>query len=222
MMKNFIFKTMNGKVALQVMSMVVLSIFLVSCEKEDSGLADQPDNAEMAIFNILETGVSKSIDATETQKRAAPAPGDDAIAVIAINGGFGELVEALMYVDEKKDSGLVDLFLNGTDQFTVFAPTDEAFHALYDVLEVEGIRELPADLVLNVLLYHVTEGRRAANSVVPKKNVRKIETLLGETFKVDNNGMIWAIGSNAGIVAADISASNGIIHVIDSVLLPIE
>ncbi len=153
----------------------------------------------------------------------APAPGDQSIAEIAIEAGFTELVGALVYVDEELDAGLVDLFLNGTDQYTVFAPTNEAFFALYGALGVDEITDLPAELVLDVLLYHVTEGRRAANSVVPPVRDRKITTLLGATFTVDRNAVITDIaGQEVNIVAANISASNGIIHVIDTVLLPLE
>jgi uncharacterized surface protein with fasciclin (FAS1) repeats len=153
----------------------------------------------------------------------APKPGPDPIAQIAIDAGFTELVGALVYVDTELDAGLVDLFLNGTDQYTVFAPTNEAFQNLYDALGITGITDLPAELVLDVLLYHVTEGRRAANSVVPPVRPRKITTLLGATFTVDSDAVITDIaGQEVGIVAANISASNGIIHVVDTVLLPLE
>ena len=115
--------------------------------------------------------------------------------------------------------------MNGTDQYTVFAPTNEAFAALVG----DGqISDLPSGLVLNVLLYHVTEGRRASNSVVPKNNTRTIETLLeGASFSVGTDAMITAVGNTANFVVVDgkplvnISASNGIIHVIDTVILPI-
>ncbi|MFO7924259.1 MAG: fasciclin domain-containing protein [Bacteroidales bacterium] len=121
------------------------------------------------------------------------------------------------------DAGLVDLFLNGTDQFTVFAPTNEAFEGLYGALGIDGITDLPAELVLDVLLYHVAEGRRAANSVVPPVRPRTITTLLGETFSVNSAGVITDIaGQEVSIVKPDISASNGIIHIIDMVLLPLE
>ncbi len=154
---------------------------------------------------------------------AAPAPGDQSIAAIAIDAGFDELVGALVYVDEELDAGLVDLFLDGTDQYTVFAPTDEAFEGLYEFLGVGGITELDAELVLDVLLYHVTEGRRAANSVVPPVRDRQITTLLGERFSVNSKGVISDIfGQEANIVAPNISASNGVIHVIDTVILPID
>ena len=152
----------------------------------------------------------------------APAPGPGSIAEIAIDAGFSELVGALAYVDAELETGLVDLFLNGTDQFTVFAPTNEAFEGLYDFLGIEEISDLPAELVLDVLLYHVAEGRRAANSVVPRVGERSITTLLGVTFTVNNEAVITDIfGQEASIVAPNISASNGIIHVIDTVILPI-
>ena len=154
--------------------------------------------------------------------QAAPAPGTDSIAEIAIDAGFSELVGALVYVDEELDAGLVDLFLNGTNQYTVFAPTNEAFENLYEFLGIDEISDLPPELVLDVLLYHVTEGRRAANSVVPPIGKRVITTLLGETFTVDRNAVITdRFGQEANIVDANISASNGIIHVIDTVILPL-
>jgi transforming growth factor-beta-induced protein len=155
--------------------------------------------------------------------RGAPAPGDSSIAEIAIGAGFSELVGALAYVDAELDAGLVDLFLNGTDQYTVFAPTNEAFENLYTALGVNGIEDLPPELVLDVLLYHVTEGRRAANSVVPPVRPREITTLLGAAFTVDRDATITdVLGQEVSIVAANISASNGIIHVIDTVLVPLE
>ncbi|WP_051286540.1 fasciclin domain-containing protein [Salinimicrobium terrae] len=201
---------------LHLFFLTVLSIFLLSCEKEEMELPEQ--NVATADATFLENA-----DLFAAVKKGAPAPGDDPIAVIAIEGGFNELVAALSYVDQELQAGLVDLFLNGTDQYTVFAPTDEAFFELYENLEeVDEITDLPAPLVLDVLLYHVTEGRRAANSVVPPKNYRTIETLLGESFNVDPQGKITAIGATAKITSANISASNGIIHVIDEVLLPIQ
>ena len=70
------------------------------------------------------------------------------------------------------------MFLSGTDQYTVFTPVDKAFESLYEMLSVASITDLDPNLVLNVLLFHVTDGCRAANSVVPKNSKRKIETLL--------------------------------------------
>ena len=201
----------------------VLAIAIIgftSCEKEEMNPMDEAQ---------IENGLKKR-GGPPADKPGAPAPGEFSIAEIAINEGFSELVAALGYVDEELDAGLVDLFLNGTDQYTVFAPTNLAFADLYSAAssalgaDIDEITDLPAELVLNVLLYHVTEGRRASNSVVPPKKPRTIETLLGETFSVNSDLEITAIGSTANLVPSfvNISASNGIIHVIDTVLLPIE
>ena len=181
-------------------AMLGMSLFMVSCSKEDA-------TAPSGQTNELKSG--------------APAPGTDPIAAIAINAGFSELVSALTYVDGELNTGLVDLFLNGTDQYTVFAPTNAAFQNLYSALGVSQISDLPAELVRDVLLYHVVEGRRAANSVVPNNGTRNISTLLGVNFTVNTQGQITAVGNTANITAANISASNGIIHVIDTVILPI-
>ena len=191
----------------RIIMVLALAIVFVACEKDD-------DYAAM--------NAAKTTESAKDFKRgsSAPAPGNESIAEIAIGAGFDELVAALVFVDEKLDAGLVNLFLNGTDQFTVFAPTDDAFKALYKVLNIDEISDLPAELVLDVLFYHVTEGRRAANSVVPPARLRKITTLLGEYFSVSKEGKIYAIGNEANIVAPNISASNGIIHVIDAVILP--
>ncbi|NBG86904.1 fasciclin domain-containing protein [Isachenkonia alkalipeptolytica] len=153
-------------------------------------------------------------------------PGGDSIAAIAIGAGFSELVGALVYVDGELGTDLVGLFSEGTEQYTVFAPTNEAFEALYEEFDVEGIEELGgalgAELIRDVLFYHVAEGRRAANSVVPRVRDRSIITLQGASFSVSNGGIITDLaGQEAEIVAPNISASNGIIHVIDTVLLPL-
>jgi uncharacterized surface protein with fasciclin (FAS1) repeats len=185
-----------------------LAVFVASCNKDE---------------DVKPTEISTDIEALKGGN-GAPAPGDSTIAELAIANGFTELVNALTYVDTALNAGLVDLFQNGTDQYTVFAPDNDAFFALYSALGAGAITDLPAPLVLDVLLYHVTEGRRFSKSVVPPnpRNTRTIKTLLGEKFSVDFEGNIEAIGSTATITAPDISASNGIIHVIDGVLLPIE
>jgi uncharacterized surface protein with fasciclin (FAS1) repeats len=166
--------------------------------------------------------------ASRNVEMAKNKPGTTPIAQLAIDNGFTQLVAALMYVDDELNAGLVNLFMNGKDQYTVFAPTDAAFQDLYAALSVklgtpiDEITDLPATLVLDVLKYHVTGGRRASFSVLPKKGMREISTLLpNATFSVSPAGMITAVGNTAQITTPDINASNGIIHVVDQVLLPI-
>lgn len=178
------------------------------------------------IFTSCESeSISEDLTTADLSANASPAAtkGEESIGIIATdNGNFTQLLAALDYV------GLTDMFVNGTDQYTVFAPTDEAFSALYDQLEISGIEDLPADLVKDVLLYHVTDGRRFSNSVLPKKNHKEIETLLGASFYVDSNGNIDTndeddvTNATIDLELANISASNGVIHAINAVLLPSE
>lgn len=211
---------------LKTLALSTLTLFAFSCQTEDMDTSMQEANSA-ALYQILEANTNGTSNKVSGARQGAPKKGDESIAAIAIaNGSFNELVDALLYVDEELNAGLVDLFLNGKDQYTVFAPVDSAFFNLYNALDpnggIDSIRDLPADLVLNVLLYHVTEGRRASNSVVPKNNYKTIETLLGSTFSVNSSAMITGGNSTANIIIdlKDISASNGIIHVIDAVLLP--
>ncbi|MCM8568650.1 fasciclin domain-containing protein [Gramella jeungdoensis] len=209
------------KIILNSVLLLFSVVLFTACEKDDPSPTD-PNSSDLAIYEVMDlyTGIN------DNGKKPAPKKGDDPIAVIAQQGGFDELVSALVYVDSELGTGLVGLFSSDDDQYTVFAPTDDAFEALYAALStdeavVDEITDLPAELVLDVLLYHVTDGRRAANSVVPPRNYKYITTLLGEEFQVNTDAEIMAIGSTAQIIAADVSASNGIIHVIDAVLLPI-
>lgn len=200
---------------LSIIVVGILSALLVgACTETATGPSSHELNAQNAL----------------SASQAAPKKGDDPIAAIAINEGFDELVAALGYVDDELGAGLVDLFLYGTDQYTVFAPTDAAFEDLYGLLsvvletEIDEITDLPAEIVLDVLLYHVTDGRRAANSVVPKKNEKKIESLLEEMFYVRPDLTIrdglTGLRDDAMIDTPNISASNGIIHVITQVIVP--
>jgi uncharacterized surface protein with fasciclin (FAS1) repeats len=185
-------------------------------------------DSDNAIIAPDQTRVGEMANAAEANR--APARGSESIAEIAIGAGFSELVGALVYVDTELETGLVDLFLNGTDQFTVFAPTNQAFENLYGLLsvvlnaEIDEITDVPAPVVLDVLFYHVAEGRRAANSVVPRRGERTIISLLGEIFAVRTDGTIrdglTGLRDDATIGPANISASNGIIHVIDQVIVP--
>jgi uncharacterized surface protein with fasciclin (FAS1) repeats len=197
-MKTQIISTLKRKLALPVIFILAVTFVATSCQKEQL-LPNIDQEAELRL-----------------------APGSQPIAQIAIDNGFNELVEALVYVDTELNAGLVNLFMNGTDQYTVFAPTDQAFNNLYMAFNITDITDLDAPLVLDVLKYHVVEGRRIAKSVVPRKNLRTIQTLLGVPFSVNPSAQIIALGNTAGIIAADISASNGIIHVIDAVILPIQ
>ena len=106
--------------------------------------------------------------------------------------------------------------LKGEGPFTVFAPTDAAFAAL-----PEGtLDSLLADKeqLTNVLLYHVVSGKVMAEDVLEMDGAM-VETLLGEEIEISiENGMVYI--NDSQVTTTDIEASNGVIHVIDTVLVP--
>lgn len=136
-----------------------------------------------------------------------PSDSDTLVDVAVASDDFEVLVEAVT------KAGLVDA-LSGNRQLTVFAPTDEAFANLLEELGVGGLADLDDDLLVDVLTYHVVPGRRFAASVV---NARKLPTLNGAPIEVDGTELN---DGQATITDTDIEASNGVIHVIDGVLLP--
>jgi uncharacterized surface protein with fasciclin (FAS1) repeats len=144
---------------------------------------------------------------------AARQPGstivETAIAVNQASGEFDELIAAV------SRAGFVGV-LNGNRQFTVFAPTDAAFEDLYDALGVSGVDEIPLDTLRAVLLHHVAPGERFSGDVVGSTRVR---TLNGDFIAPSLDGGN-AYVDGAQILIADVDASNGVIHVIDAVLLP--
>ena len=147
------------------------------------------------------------------QPVAARAPGptivETALAVNAQSGEFDSLIAAVVR------AGLVDT-LNGNRQFTVFAPTDAAFADLFKALGVTSVDQIPVDVLRSVLLYHVAPGERFSGDVVASTRVRTVSK--GFLFPSVAGGNAYV--NDAQIVMADVDASNGVIHVIDAVLLP--
>ena len=140
-------------------------------------------------------------------RRAGPSIVETAIAVNAESGEFSTLIAAV------QAAGLVDV-LNGNRQFTVFAPTDAAFAALG--LNAGNVgTALDAATLTDILLYHVTTGRKDAAEVVASDTIRMLN---GDRVDVTVGGGVFV--DDAEVIITDIRTSNGIIHVIDAVLLP--
>lgn len=147
---------------------------------------------------------------------AAP-PGPTLVEVaIAVNsegpyaGQFDTLIAAVLAAD-----ALVLETLSGNGQFTVFAPTDDAFTALG--LNPDNIGTLDQGFLTDVLLYHVARGRRDARQVLASERIR----MLKGGFLLQDDGVLTDnLGREAKIIVTDVEAANGIIHVIDAVVLP--
>jgi transforming growth factor-beta-induced protein len=132
---------------------------------------------------------------------------DDIVDVAAAAGSFNTLLAAA------EAAGLVDV-LRSEGPFTVFAPTDEAFAALPEGT-VEALLADP-EALRAILLYHVVPGRVTAADVA---GLSEAETAQGSSISISTYGGTVRI-NDATVVTADIPASNGIIHVIDAVILP--
>ncbi len=133
----------------------------------------------------------------------------DIVDIAVADGRFQTLVAAVQAAD------LVDT-LKSEGPFTVFAPTDEAFGKLPEGT-VEGLlNDVPT--LKNILLYHVVSGKVMAADVV---GLTSADTVLGKPVAVSVEGDNVMINESQ-VVIADIEASNGVVHVIDAVLLPPE
>ena len=160
-------------------------------------------------------------------------PGDASIYEIAKSTTIHTTLVALLDRVGLGEGGATDVAGN----FTVFAPTDEAFDKLftnlYANLPADAVDALLADddFITGVLLYHVVDGRRFSNSVFNRKNMKEIETLCASQTLwskpnltvMDSNDLTpnaGIVSDGAGGLLANISASNGVIHVTDEVFLP--
>lgn len=135
---------------------------------------------------------------------------NDLVETAVAAGQFKTLAAALEAAD------LIDA-LKGTGPFTVFAPTDEAFAKLPAGTVEALLKPENKDKLKAVLLYHVVPGSVTADQVT-KLNGRSVKTLQGSSLKVKTSHGVKVDNSN--VTQTDIKASNGVIHVIDTVLMP--
>ena len=152
------------------------------------------------------------VPATAVPATAVPAPKDIVDTAVA-DGRFTTLVTAV------KAAGLVDT-LKGAGPFTVFAPTDEAFAKLpagtvENLLKPENLKTLK-----NILLYHVVAGKVMAADVVALDGKMADTAFAGNSIKISvKDGKVY-LNKNTQVIITDIETTNGVIHVIDTVLMP--
>jgi uncharacterized surface protein with fasciclin (FAS1) repeats len=136
--------------------------------------------------------------------------GKDIVDTAVEAGSFKTLATAL------KEAGLIDT-LKGKGPFTVFAPTDDAF-AKIAKKDLDALLKDKKKLTA-VLTYHVVPGNVMAGDVVKMKDGSKVKTVEGREFTLGlKDGKVMVDGAN--VTKTDIAASNGVIHVIDTVIMP--
>ena len=165
------------------------------------------DESNVVITDIAASnGVIHVVDAVLLPE--APMVSDTIVDVAVADGRFGTLVTALQAAE-------LDSVLSGEGEFTVFAPTDEAFAKLPEGTLDSLLADVPA--LKDVLLYHVVSGTVLAADVVALDSAATLQgqevsiSVMGESVMVDESN----------VVITDIAASNGVIHVVDAVLLPV-
>lgn len=130
------------------------------------------------------------------------------VEIAAANEAFSTLVAAVTAAELAET-------LSGEGPFTVFAPTDEAFAALPEGIVETLLKPENKDQLVAILTFHVVAGKVMSSDVAPGK----VETVNGNSLTIAvNEGVVTVDG--ATVVAVDIEGSNGVIHVIDAVVLP--
>ena len=185
---------------------VVAALVLGACSSDDD------DN------NASETTEQSADDSMETTTDAEEeATADADIVDTAIEAGnFETLVTAV------QAAGLEET-LRGEGPFTVFAPTDDAFAALPEGT-LDTLLQDPTGDLAGILTYHVVEGEVMADAVA-EMDGQEVTTVNGATFTVNvaDDGSVSltdAAGNQVNVVETDIETSNGVIHVLDGVLMP--
>ncbi|MDA2966926.1 MAG: fasciclin domain-containing protein [Actinomycetota bacterium] len=170
--------------------------------------------APLAIIGLLVSCGSDDSDVatteaptTEAPTTEAPAEAQDIVAIASGNEDFSTLVAAVAA------AGLVEV-LQGEGPFTVFAPTNDAFAALPAGLVDKLLLEENKDVLVKILTYHVVSGAVLAADVT----AGEVPSVEGQNITVTTEGGVMV--NNANVVVTDIIASNGVIHVIDAVILP--
>jgi transforming growth factor-beta-induced protein len=130
------------------------------------------------------------------------------VGIALNNSAFTTLVSAVV------KAGLAET-LSGAGPFTVFAPTNDAFSALFTALGVSGVDALTAEQLTPILLYHVVAGNNVSSGLMNGN----ITTLQGTNISV-NVGKGVVLNGNTNVIIADVQGSNGVVHAIDKVLIP--
>lgn len=200
------------KQSIAVAGVISLALALGACaESTDSG-----DSADTTTATVAETTTTEATETTEvTETTTAEAATTDIVDTAVAAGDFTTLATAL------EAANLVET-LKGPGPFTVFAPTDEAFDALPEGTLDELLADPTGDLA-EILKYHVIEGEVMAADVL-EMDGQSVATVQGAELTIEVDGEQVTLVDNSGnrvnVVSTDVDASNGVIHVLDAVLLP--
>lgn len=186
-----------------LLGVIVLALIGLAVVLQMNSVPVEEDSATTPAVEEPTTGTPGAPEVVELE-------GDSIVDVASANPELSTLVTAI------EAAGLTD-FLNSPGSYTVFAPTNAAFDALPEgtldsLLEPENV-----DQLIEVLSYHLVVGSVPASEVV---GMEEFQTLQGQNVDVAVEGDVVTLNGSAQVVQTDIEAANGVVHVIDSVLLP--
>jgi len=205
-MENNANKTNWLMIGLVGLAIVAIGGFLMMNNQSDE--ANQTDQQmEQATQEEVQNSNEETTPEESSQGEAMIEPTQNIVEIASGNESFKTLVQAVTA------AGLVDT-LTGEGPFTVFAPTDEAFAKLPEET-LESLLANPAELT-KVLTYHVVPGKVMAEDVV---TLTKATTVQGQDVTIKVEGETVMV-NDSKVTTTDIEGTNGVIHVIDTVLLP--
>lgn len=168
-------------------------LFLAGCSSDSDGAAEETTAAATPSEEMTE----EAVDETGT------------IVDVAVANDFNTLVAAVTAADLGET-------LSGEGPFTVFAPTDDAFAALPEGLLDALLLPENKDTLTSILTYHVVAGEVTSDQVTEGD----VDTVEGEAIAITTPDGAVVLNDTATVTAVDVDASNGVIHVIDGVLVP--
>merc|ERR1712054_380993 len=156
---------------------------------------------------------------TEAEEEAAEEPVEEPSPESSIASVASGVDDLSILVEAVVAAGLLDAVADPAAELTVFAPTNEAFVSLLGALGLDGLGDIPVDLLTDVLLYHVVPAVAFSTDL---SDGQILPTLNGAELVVDlsDGVVIDGIGSDATVILPDVAAGESVVHVIDAVLLP--
>ena len=167
--------------------------------------------AAAAVAGLTFAAGSAYADYEDKSKSAGMSGEKDIVATAKAAGQFNTLAAAL------QQAGLVQT-LQGEGPYTVFAPTDQAFQSLPSGTVQTLMRPESKEQLKQILLYHVVSGEVMASDVM---DMDEAETVQGEPVRISTMDGKVMLNDTTEVTKTDIKASNGVIHVIDGVLIPV-
>jgi len=204
----------------------VFALVIAACSSDSADDTTTTEAMDTTTTTVAETTTTEAMDTTTTTVE------DSSTTTEAMEPTIAEIVVELASADpaeftillaavQAADPVVLETLSDPNQELTVFAPTDAAFAAALEELGLTADELLASPDLTNILLYHVAPGVFFSEDVVAAAPIDALPTLLeGSTLMVAVVDGSVVINDSATVAQADVEASNGVIHVIDAVLLP--